>query len=129
MLALIDADDPHHRALRVLFEDNPSRWILPWAVLPEIDYLLASHVGQKAEETFVADLAAGLFQVDWGAAPDLGRAKQLCQKYRGLRLGLVDSVVMAMAERLRAEAIATFDLRHFGAVQLRSRPRLFPRDA
>ncbi len=36
--------------------------------------------------------------------------------------------VMAVAERLRASAIATLDLRHFGVVTLRGRPRLLPRD-
>src|SRR5437588_365850 len=30
--------------------------------------------------------------------------------------------------RLQAEAIATLDLRHFGVVQIRGRPRLLPRD-
>jgi hypothetical protein len=36
---------------------------------------------------------------------------------------------MAVAERIRARAIATLDLRHFGAVAIRGRPRLLPRDA
>jgi len=31
---------------------------------------------------------------------------------------------MATAERRKAEAIATLDLRHFGAIVLRGRPRL-----
>jgi uncharacterized protein len=97
-------------------------------VLPEIDYLVAAHVSQKAEEAFVADLATGAFHVEWASTPDLTRARQLCQKYRSLRLGLGDALVMAIAERLRAEAIATLDVRHFGAVQLRTRPRLLPRD-
>jgi hypothetical protein len=37
-------------------------------------------------------------------------------------------VVKAMAERLRASAIATLDLRHLSAVKLRVDPRLLPRD-
>jgi hypothetical protein len=41
---------------------------------------------------------------------------------------LVDSVVMAIAERRKAEAIATLDLGHFAAVTLRNRPHLLPRD-
>jgi hypothetical protein len=35
---------------------------------------------------------------------------------------------MAVAERRRARAIATLDTRHFGAVALRTKPRLLPRD-
>jgi hypothetical protein len=40
----------------------------------------------------------------------------------------VDAAVIAAAERLRATAIATLDMRHFGAVTIRGRPRLIPRD-
>ncbi|MCI0400639.1 MAG: PIN domain-containing protein, partial [Gammaproteobacteria bacterium] len=58
----------------------------------------------------------------------LERARDLNHRYRSLRLGLVDAVVIAIAERLKAEAILTLDLRHFGAVDIRGRPKLLPRD-
>jgi predicted nucleic acid-binding protein len=56
VVALVDADDRHHRALQELFEADPSQWVIPWAALPEIDYLLATHVGAKAQDAFLADL-------------------------------------------------------------------------
>jgi len=127
IVALVDADDQHHAAIRKLYQQNPDRWVIPWAVLPEADYLIASHVGARAQEAFVADLASGGFTVEWGDPSDLERANELGRRYRALKLGLVDGVVMAVAERLGADAIATFDLRHFGAVK--GGPRLFPRDA
>ena len=52
----------------------------------------------------------------------------LLERYPDLRFGLVDAVVMAVAERLEAEAIVTLDVRHFGAVELHHDPRLLPRD-
>ena len=128
IVALIDADDKHHEVLRELFEEDPGAWVLPWAVLPEVDYLVANHVGHKAEEAFLADLASSSFIVEWGSIGDLERARQICQRHRSLRLGLVDGVVIAVAERLRADAIATLDLRHFGAVPIRGQPKLLPRD-
>jgi predicted nucleic acid-binding protein len=128
ILALVDADDRHHVRLRRLFEEDPDAWILPWAILPEVDYLLEAHVSERAEDRFVADLATGAWAVEWGDPADLVRAGELVRRHRALRLGLVDSVVMAIAERRRAAAIATLDLRHFGAVTLRHRPRLVPRD-
>jgi hypothetical protein len=128
VIALVDADDVHHRVLRRLFEGGPDRWILPWAVLPEIDYLLMNHVGPKAEEAFVYDLARGNYRVAWGEDADLERAHEICRKHRDLRLGLVDATLMAVAERLKANAIATLDLRHFAAVPIRGRPKLLPRD-
>ena len=128
IVALIDADDRHHRTLRALFERDPDAWVLPWAVLPEVDYLAGAHVGARAEEAFLADLADGVFRVEWGEDADLERASEIARRYRSLRLGLVDSVVIAVAERLHAEAIATLDVRHFGAVAIRTKPRLWPRD-
>jgi hypothetical protein len=129
VLALLDKDEKHHRVLRELYEEAPHRWVLPWAVLPEVDYLLASQFGARAEEAFLTDLAEGALSVEWGRDQDLAEAERFCTRYRSLRLGLVDGVVMAIAERLKAEAIATLDLRHFGAVTIRGAPKLYPRDS
>ena len=128
VIALIDADDRHHGPLRALFESDPDAWVLPWAILPEVDYLLSVHVGARAQEAFFADLAGGTLSVEWGDEPDLANAHRICRRHKGLRIGLVDAVVIAIAERLRPAAIATLDLRHFGAVPIRGNPRLFPRD-
>jgi predicted nucleic acid-binding protein len=128
VLALIDAGESHHRVLRAVYEERPDAWVLPWAVLPEIDYLLGAHVGRKAQQAFLADVADGIFAVEWGREADLDAAARLDAKYAALALGLVDAVVMATAERLKAEAIATLDVRHFGAVAIKGHPRLLPRD-
>jgi len=128
VLALIDADDRHHAAMRALFERDPRAWVLPWAVLAEVDYMLLAHVGARAELAFVRDVAEGLYAVEWGDSADLARAHELCEWYGALQIGLVDGVVIAMAERLRASAIATLDLRHFGAVEMQGTPKLYPRD-
>lgn len=129
IVGLIDADDKHHQELRALYERDADAWILPWAILPEVDYLLAKHVSRRAQQRFLDDLASGAFRVEWGDARDLTRARELDLRYKALGFGLVDAVVMATCERLAGEAIATLDLRHFGAVTLRGQPRLLPRDA
>ena len=129
ILALLDNGDRHHAAVRALYEARPNAWLLPWAILPEVDYLVASELGVRAQEMFLADVAAGAFNVEYGRYADVARAHALGQKYRSLRLGLVDGVVIAVAERLRADAIATLDLRHFGAVSIAGSPRLLSRDA
>jgi predicted nucleic acid-binding protein len=53
---------------------------------------------------------------------------ELDEHYADLSLGLVDTVVMAIAERLDAQAIATLDLRDFASVGLAGSPALWPRD-
>lgn len=128
VIALIDADDRHHAVLRDAFEAAPGEWVLPWAILPEVDYIVSSRLGENVARAFRSDLAAGLFGVEWEGAADLGRAVELDAAHADLGLGLVDAVVLAVAERLEARAIATLDLRDFGPVELEGRPALWPRD-
>ena len=66
ILALVDKGDRHHPAIRKLYEDRPDEWLLPWAILPEVDYLIASELGARAQDTFLADLADGAFTIEHG---------------------------------------------------------------
>lgn len=128
VVALIDRDDRHHESLRELFESGVGDWVLPWAILPEVDDIVSSRMGRPAARAFRADLANGLFTVEWDGEADLGRARELDDFYSDLSLGLVDAVVMATSERLGARAIVTLDLRDFAAVELVGHPELWPRD-
>lgn len=128
MLALIDRRDKHHHALKRVFVSLQGRWVLPWAILPEVDYLVARELGAATQDAWLEDLAEGIWDVESAADADLVSAQALHRRHRALRLGLVDAVVAAVAERLEADAIATLDLRHFGALDLTGTPRLLPRD-
>lgn len=128
IIALIDRGDRHHKAIEGLYRQDPDAWVLPWVILPEVDYLIATEIGRPAQDAWLSDLASGAFLVEWARDGDLAAAERLHRRYRSLRLGLVDATVIVMAERLKAEAIATLDLRHFGAVKIKGHPRLLPRD-
>lgn len=128
MIALLDRNDRHHATLQRVFLEQPDRWILPWAILPEVDYLAATALGSKVQLAFLSDLADGRYQVEFGTLDDLETAERLHRRHRALGLGLVDGCVVSVAERLQAEAIATLDLRHFGALRIAGSPRLLPRD-
>ena len=128
MVALVDRNDRDHARLREIYDDDPHAWLLPWAILPEVDYLIGTELGATAQDAWLADLADGAFGIEWGREEDLAAAHRLHARYGALRLGLVDALVIATAERLKADAIATLDLRHFGAVAIKGAPRLLPRD-
>lgn len=128
IVALIDRSDRHHRVLRKMYENDPAAWLLPWAILPEVDYLVSAHVSARAQDAFLSDLADGSFNVAWGDETDLDEARRLTERHQGLRMGLVDAVVIATAVRVKATAIATLDLRHFAAVTIPGNPKLLPRD-
>lgn len=128
ILALMDVGNSHHIPLRSAFRADREDWVVPSAALPELDYLSAKRLGPAAAAALRADLADGRYVIEWGEADDLERALELGRAHRDLSLGLVDGIVMAMAERLEARAIATLDLRRFGAVTLKWGLEILPRD-
>lgn len=127
-MALLDRRERHHAAVRAIYLADPDVWVLPWAILPEVDYLVASHLGTRVHRLWLADLASRAYAIEWGTDADIAAAHAILSAHEGLTLGLVDAVVMAVAERLCAD-IATLDLRDFAAVRLSHAPRLLPRDA
>lgn len=129
VFALIDRTDRYHGVIGELYDDGGADWILPWAILPEVDYLVGRFLGRTPRAHWMQDLADGLFTVEWGTPEDLRRGQELCTRYADLDIGLVDGVVAAVAERLGARAIVTLDERDFGAMELTGTPMLLPRGA
>lgn len=80
-------------------------------------YLLGTRIGVDAEVRFIGDLAAGNFIPEAVAAPDWLRIADLVATYRDLPLGTVDASVVATAERMKINEIATLDRRHFNVVK------------
>ncbi len=85
----------------------------------EVGYLLESRVGPQAEVTFLKSFGNNGFHVAELEDEDLPRMAALVEKYVDLPLGLVDAAVIAIAERLKLEEVATVDRRHFRVVRPR----------
>lgn len=115
----MDADDDHHGECLEVLEGHAGPLIVPALVITEVVYLIGTRLGAEAEIRFVGDLAAGNLIVEQVAAVDWLRIAELVGVYRDLPLGTVDASVVAAAERLRAEEIATLDRRHFTIVRPR----------
>lgn len=92
---------------------------MPILVVTEVSYLLATRVGVETEVRFLGDLAAGELVPVPVDASDWLRIAELVSAYRNLPLGTVDASVVAAAERLEAQTIATLDRRHFSVVRPR----------
>lgn len=117
LIALLDKDDPHHRASADLLARGKGPFILPSAVLPEVCYLAQKYLGSSVERAFVESLVKEELPVDWTTPADLGRAAEIMSGRP--ELGLVDSLVVAAAERLKIRKIATLDRRHFATLRPR----------
>ncbi|MFA5786750.1 MAG: PIN domain-containing protein [Actinomycetota bacterium] len=120
LYALADRDDRHYRAARRVFALLEPK-VVPEPVVVETDWLILDHLGVDAEIAFLTGLAAGEFAVEPCTRADRERAAQLVAQYRDARIGYVDAVTVAMAERLDECRIATLDRRHFGMIRPRHR--------
>ncbi len=114
ILALLDHKDPNHLAARAVL---PIRMLLPSMILPEVDYLATTRLGVFVARAFQKGLVRGDFEIIDNTSADYARALELQEQYSDLELGLVDSSVMAIAERLGNRRVFTFDRRHFLAVK------------
>lgn len=92
---------------------------MPVLVITEVTYLLATRLGARAEVRFLGDLASGALTALEVDPADWIRIAELVGGYADLPLGTVDASVVAAAERLGVETIATFDRRHFAVVRPR----------
>jgi len=93
--------------------------VVPELVVTEVTYLLADRIGPHAELAFLGSVARGEVVVEAVLEPEWARIAELAEQYLDLPLGAVDASVVALAERYRAEVVATLDLRHFSVVRPR----------
>jgi predicted nucleic acid-binding protein len=116
LVAYLNRNDPDHARCAALFEQRDDQLLVTPYVVTEACYLAAKYVGPDAEANLVESiLARDLVQADITDA-DLSRIVELMRRYRGFPLGLADSSVVALAERLNAREVVTLDRRHFHAI-------------
>ena len=115
LYALADADDRWHEPARAWVEDVSELLIAAVTVLPEVSYLLHTRLGPAAELAFVHSVAAGELDVEELRRQDMTRSAEIMRRYTDI--GFVDATIVAMAERLEIESVATTDRRHFMAVR------------
>jgi predicted nucleic acid-binding protein len=90
---------------------------VPTLVIAEVSHLIGTRLGWQAEVRFLGDLAGGSFTLEPFHPADAIRIAELVARYRDLPLGTIDASVIAAAERLAVNEIATTDRRHFSVVR------------
>jgi uncharacterized protein len=110
------ADVNHHIAVRLLNTMSEPR-LVPPTVVAEVCYLLSEWGGPDAEVRFLRDFRPGGLRLAELTDTDVARMADLAERYADLRLGGTDASLVAIAERLGIERIATFDRRLFTVVR------------
>jgi predicted nucleic acid-binding protein len=94
------------------------RLLVPQTVVAGVGYMLAEWVSTEVEAMFLDAIADGDFEVVVNlTTADFARMAELVRRYDDLPLGTTDASVIALAERLGIEEIATLDHRHFRVVR------------
>lgn len=123
IVAALNAQDPDHERCAALLADTDDL-VIPGLVLVEVNYWLIKLAGTQVWVEFVADITRGAYRLQHPTDADLSRAAELERTYHDLDLGLVDSSIVALCERLGQSVVATLDRRHFSVVRPRHRSHL-----
>lgn len=119
LYALLNSRDPYHTAVVLVAQEVRSPVYLPIPVITEVAYLLHKYVGTEAVADFVAGLASTQMQLVTPESGDYVRAAELMRQYADAPLDFIDSLIVAIAERLEVTTILTADRRHFRMVRPR----------
>lgn len=122
LYALADRDDAWHGRVKKYLEEARELLVVPVTVVPETAYLLHTRLGPRAERAFIRSLAAGELAVEALGGEDLVRSVEILGKFP--KVGFVDASVVAIAERLRVDTLATTDRRDFSLLRPKHVARL-----
>lgn len=130
LLSALDASQRFHEAARRALEAAPPPWILSPFVLAELDYLLATRVGQAAERALLTEVGREVYRLDALEPAEVTAAERLIGRYAELQIGLADASLVVLANRYGVRDLLTLDERHFRALRgPGGRPfRLLPAD-
>jgi hypothetical protein len=119
--AALYKDPDHHRCVELFtgLRLANRQMVLPAPIVAEVGYLLGTRAGAQVEANFLRALSAGDFITAELTTADYARMADLVDQYADLPLGTSDASVIALAERLDVDEVATLDHRHFTVVRPR----------
>jgi predicted nucleic acid-binding protein len=122
LYALADIDDAWHESVKEFLQTMTETLVVPVTVLPEVCYLLNTHLGQESERKLIASILQGELRIEGLTNDDFRRSFQLLETYSDLNIGFVDASLVAMAERLKIHRLLTTDRKHFSIIRPRHCP-------
>lgn len=122
LYALADIDDAWHESVKEFLQSMTETLVVPVTVLPEVCYLLNTHLGQESERKLIASILQGELRIEGLTNDDFRRSFQILETYSDLNIGFVDASLVAMAERLKIHRLLTTDRKHFSIIRPRHCP-------
>lgn len=121
LVAAMDQRDPVHKMAARAVKRLRHNAVIPTPVLAEVDHLVRKRSSAVAARTLMQVVARGTHKTEPLTSGLLRRAVEIDTRYADLDLGLVDTAVMAIAERHRLP-VFTFDFSDFRATESANGP-------
>ncbi len=119
LFAFVNAEEKNHERVAEFIMSANDVLLIPATVLPEVDYLITKYLDVRSELALLRDIAAHNYRLENLTDDDVARCIELIDQYADSDIGLVDSSVVAVAERLNITRILTLDHRRFGIIRPR----------
>ncbi|MDA8341100.1 MAG: PIN domain-containing protein [Actinomycetota bacterium] len=116
-LAAADRRSDRHGECAALLRTHASEIATTVPVIAETSWLILDRLGTRSQSEFVRMVVAGRPEALDLTATDWRRCAELVEHDTDLRLDVMDASLVAVAERLGAQAIATMNRRDFAVVR------------
>jgi hypothetical protein len=107
LVALFDKSDSYHQAALAFIKNFKGQFISTTAVLTEVCYLLDFSV--ETQLNFLTWVRNGAVKLEPVLVDDLEKIITLTRKYADLPMDFADSTLVAIADRLNIQKIASID--------------------
>ncbi|MCB0204458.1 MAG: PIN domain-containing protein [Caldilineae bacterium] len=111
--AVLNRNEQYHVVSTEIAREARDTMLLPTPVIVEVAYLLLRDIGPIAVAEFLEGLASTDLVLIEPEDSDYQRAAAVLRQYNDAHIDLVDSLIVAIAERLNIRLILTLDQRHF----------------
>lgn len=129
LLAALDAaQHAHAGSAASLAAARPPLLLSPF-VLAELDYLVATRVGQAARAALLGEVERRALSLEPFSTADVRKAGAIIRRHADLGISLADASIAVLARRHRTQDVLTLDERRFRVLTANGKPfRLLPAD-
>ena len=117
LLALFNAREPAHAAVREIVEAEREPMVVSPFVVAELDDLVATRIGVDAELTVLRELSSGAYHLAELDEDALAGCAAVVERYRDQEIGVADASIVVLAARHQTRRILTLDHRHFSVLR------------
>jgi hypothetical protein len=130
LLAALDSAQRTHAAAAAALSAASQPLLLSPFVLAELDYLLATRVGEAERTSLLVEVEGGAYQLEPFSGIDVREALAVIRRHAGLGVSVADASIVVLAGRHNLQDVLTLDERHFRTLTANGEPfRLLPADA